>query len=429
VATGLADPCSRCGRTLLELRAVVGKEALRGSAPLCSIPACPLVGRVAGLASAMPPGARDLQGPSPPAVFVGRHGYPNVAVGPLLPPSPELDPRLSATPRDWLDLDIAATLAMRARLVRSKSVVAVDAPRDASRALDVARELAMSESPVDTEVTLAKPRALDLSPRVDGIATPMGPSVDVVRARLTASPKVPRRVDAAVGDVHATASDVAWEMYDAGVSPYHISRVLSVGLLGEAARRRLVPTRWSITATDDLLGKELIESVKTMETIGGIEYRAASLHGNHFHVILLPRAWSYEMIEAWATGRGFDTAVDREGHSGRTAYASNITGAYYAARLSILEHLRDRARQAAGFVYREITEDYWAPLGVWVIREGVRLAMESKPLAFGEVPAAVAHVLRRSRCRDWPREAKLLQETATQRTLRDFLDASGARRS
>ena len=44
----LHDPCSRCGRTLLELRKDASRESMRGSAPLCGVPGCPLVKRVMG---------------------------------------------------------------------------------------------------------------------------------------------------------------------------------------------------------------------------------------------------------------------------------------------------------------------------------------------------------------------------------------------
>jgi hypothetical protein len=52
-------------------------------------------------------------------------------------------------------------------------------------------------------------------------------------------------------------------------------------------------------------------------------------------------------------------------------------GAYYAARLGVLEHLVDRGRQAKCLVLREVTDAYWAPVGVWQVREGVRNAFDA----------------------------------------------------
>ena len=127
------------------------------------------------------------------------------------------------------------------------------------------------------------------------------------------------------------------------------------------------------------------------------------------------------MLEAWKEAGGWAFGADREGHGGRSDYASNVTGAYYAARLAVLEHLQRRRRQAAAFVYREITEEYWAPLGVWVIREAVRAAMDARALEFGELAAAERHVARRARNAEWRAHAKLLDDATRQKRLTDYL--------
>jgi len=261
-----------------------------------------------------------------------------------------------------------------------------------------------------------------LVPKVDTYAAPMGPSVTVVDARVLQSPSVPRRVDAAVSDVHMDAATGAMEMYQGDVSPYHIQRLLSVGTLGRAKARKLVPTRWSITATDDILGKQIIERVKELPQLDAPMVFSSDLFGNYFDIILMPRAWAFEMIEAWNEGEGWQMGHDLEHYSGRTSYADSITGAYYAARLSVLEHLADvLRRQASVFVYREITEEYWAPLGVWVIREAVKNAMQAGGLVFEDVASAMRHVARRSRSTDWTRMAVLPREARTQTRLSDFL--------
>jgi hypothetical protein len=309
---------------------------------------------------------------------------------------------------------------MRARLYRSKAPVRVDAALP-SRALEASRELAMAARPVEAEVTLKKPlRVAEPASQVDAFAAPMGPSVDVVDARLLSSPSVPRKVDALVSDVHADAATAVNELYAGGVPNHHIQRLLSVGLLGEGQRRRLVPTRWSITATDDILGKEKIARVKELGLLDAPRVHAADLFGNYFQVLLMPRAWSYEMAEAWHEDGRWMTFHDAEGYRGRTAYVEQVAGAYYAARLSVLEALERMQRQAAAFVYREITDEYWAPLGVWVIREAVKAAMDAKPLVFGDLDSAIRHVARRSRSQQWLQVATLPREVRAQRTLAEF---------
>lgn len=418
----LHDACTRCGRTLLELRKDATRESMRGSAPLCSVPNCPLVKKVLGFADRPIAPGRELAGPSPPAVFVGRFGYPKVAVGPLLPPMPDLAPHMADSPAEWAEkLDIADILQLRGQLIRSKSVVRVHAAAQ-SATLDASRSIAMSDKPLDTEVVLKKPPKLRLEARVDQFAAPMGPSVDVIDARVLTDPSVPRRVDAIVSDVHADAATGSREMYEGGISPYHIQRLLSVGLLGQERRRKLVPTRWSITATDDILGKQLVDEVKECQVVDAPQVFSSDLFGNYFHVLLMPRVWAFEMIESWQGDEAtWQSGHDFEGYDGRTNYADSITGAYYAARLSVLEYLRDARRQATVFVYREITDEYWAPLGVWVIREAVKHAMQARGLVFEDIESAMRHVLRATRNKEWPRLAVLPKEARAQRTLRDFL--------
>lgn len=126
------------------------------------------------------------------------------------------------------------------------------------------------------------------------------------------------------------------------------------------------------------------------------------------------------MMEGWWEAGAWQYGHDLEPYQGRTSYADSVTGAYYAARLSVLEHLLSRDRQAAAFVHREITEDYWAPLGVWVIREAVKNAMQGKGLPFEDIESAMRHVLRKTRGKDWPKMAVLPREARVQRTLKDF---------
>ena len=112
--------------------------------------------------------------------------------------------------------------------------------------------------------------------------------------------------------------------------------------------------------------------------------------------------------------------MDWEPWEGRTTYADNVTGAYYAARLSVLEHLAQRQRQALPIVYREITDAYLFPLGVWVIRESVRLALEAKPRCFDNLEAAVRAVSMECGEPAWHRDSRLLREARVQRRLLDY---------
>jgi len=68
-----------------------------------------------------------------------------------------------------------------------------------------------------------------------------------------------------------------------------------------------------------------------------------------------------------------------EGYEGRTQYVEETAGAYYASRLGVLEHLVEQDRQAKALVLRGVSDDYWAPVGVWQIRESIRNAFDQRP--------------------------------------------------
>jgi len=78
-------------------------------------------------------------------------------------------------------------------------------------------------------------------------------------------------------------------------------------------------------------------------------------------------------------------------------------------------------RQAAVLAVREISETYWAPLGVWVVREVARKAMSSPPLRFGSLSEAMAEMERRIKTpsEQWRRTAELLARPV-QRSLMEF---------
>lgn len=106
--------------------------------------------------------------------------------------------------------------------------------------------------------------------------------------------------------------------------------------------------------------------------------------GNRYWIVLAPGNWEFELVEMKAPGSIWnpdpegDTwmASASEGFDGRSSYVEETAGAYYAARLAALEHLESIGRQAKCLVLREVSDDYWAPVGVWQVRESVRNAFD-----------------------------------------------------
>jgi hypothetical protein len=193
--------------------------------------------------------------------------------------------------------------------------------------------------------------------------------------------------------VEKTLSDDDWQaegamtyLYRRGFDVYDIDDILSAGALGQADNRRLVPTRWSITAVDDTIGQYLRGTIRNAPSIDEVRVYYDEYVGNQYWVILAPGNWEFELVEMKAPGSiwnpdaegDYYVAADREGYEGRTGYVDETAGAYYASRLGVLEHLADEGRQAKVLVLRHASEEYWAPVGVWQIRESVRAAVDGE---------------------------------------------------
>jgi len=312
-----------------------------------------------------------------PAPFVGRFGYPFVNVGILSPGETGDDVQLYDAPEEWAGrgLSVSKVVDYRAALVNSRAKALV---KGGARVAELGRDVAMSSKPVDVEISFVKKPNLGLS--FSSFSSPIGPSVEMKKAELASNPKIHAKVEKVYSDTGLKAADAINYLYRSSFDVNFLSKLLSVATLGLKTNRKLVPTRYSITATDDIIGKRLIEAVRGCETVDECSAYFGGYLGNYYLVLLFPEVWSYELFEAYAKGSDFST--DYEPYSGRKTYAENCSGGYYAARLPVLERLSKMKRQASVLVIRMITEEYLLPLGVWVCRESVRKAVAAKPISF-----------------------------------------------
>ncbi|BAD85256.1 hypothetical protein, conserved, containing DUF650 and DUF651 domains [Thermococcus kodakarensis KOD1] len=348
----------------------------KGRKLLCGRPTCPILERFRVAQSVEKKlNKRHLFGSSPPSIFVGEHGYPKVRIGPLVPPIEGNTSHLDS-PLKWENKTIKDILYYRSLLVMGETRADVSV-RKSGRVLGEIQELAMSIRPVDSEVILKRKPVVKVVP--SEFAPPLGPRAELLDFELTENPKIPRRTDYVVGD-ELKAEQAIMRLYNWGFDEYYIIRLLSAGLLG--IDRKLVPTRWSITAVQDTIGKNLRREILGYPEINSYEVYFHEFLGNRYAVLLMPQSYAFELLEVWLKGSLFGSAEpqvihDYEDFRGIKGYAKETTGAYYAARLSVLEHLRKRRRQARIIVFREVTPAYYAPVGVWQIRVGVKKALEN----------------------------------------------------
>ncbi|MEM2142063.1 MAG: hypothetical protein QXS20_06425 [Candidatus Thorarchaeota archaeon] len=362
-----------------------------GHRALCGVRPCPIVMRAVTLARIDERmSGNALSGSSPPGVFVGSYGYPQVLVGPLIPPLRGPEVTLMERPDLWLDKTLDEIMALRFNLVRTKRSIRVESAVDPPRVLAETQTLVLSDSPADTEATLLK------RPQFTSIFTrgmlPIGPSAPLEQFRLDDNPHVHPSVDRVTSDTDMRAADGVMALFRDRIDVQHIVRLFSVGLIGQNRSRRLVPTEWSITAVDDIIGRRLHRQILDLDWISDYEVYASHALGNTVVVLMSPGAWQYEALECWLMGPRTNVISDHEHTKGRSSYASSVVGAYYAARLPVLEHLHNNRRQASVIVFLEIDPKQWLPLGVWRFREIARRALRDGPRRFSTLRDAIIGV-------------------------------------
>jgi hypothetical protein len=394
---------------------------------LCGKRSCPLVAKARALARLGETiDSEHVSGSSPPSVFVGRAGYPKVYVGPMIPPF-HGDTEILDVPERWVGRSIQDIIDFRFSLIRGKSRCDIYDASQGGRLVDTLQELAMGVSPTDSEASFeGKPRKI-LALSED--APPFGPSA-LLRSFRTSNVSVDQRIEDAYYDRDLKAAEAISELYDDGVLVSQIQRAFSVGMFGVGARRRLVPTRWSITAVDSTLSLRFVEEIKQYNTIDDFRVYSFCNLDNIFVAVLMPENWKFEWIEAWFPGTTWNpsestsSAVlmgDSEDYWGRRTYAS-VGGCYYSCRLAVSEVLRNECRQASALVLREIHPGYILPVGVWNVRESVRAALKTPPRRFTSLDPALNFAMSQLTIplRKWVASSTLLKQALYQRKITDY---------
>jgi hypothetical protein len=365
--------------------------------------------------------SETLSGATPPSVFIGRYGYPKVKVGPMVPPF-HGDTTILDKPEMWLGKSLEDIVRYRLSLVRGVSDINVHAT--SGRYIETLQELAMASKSAESEALFEKKPVADIEQEKDlGESAPFGP-VAPLKSFKTASLSIDKRLENVYYDKDLRAAEAIVDLFQQEVEVSRIHRVLSVGMLGLQKNRRLVPTRWSISATDNIISVSLIKSIVSYAQIDLFEVYKHSHLGNYYSVLLIPDdVWSFEMKEVWFDKNGnLGMGVDFEDARGLDHYPS-IAGAYFAARLGVAEHLAQRRRKAAALVLREIHSDYVMPVGVWQIREGIRVALKNEKRQFESFENALSFAcisLSASR-KEWIRGSKIIEQKKEQMRITDFL--------
>jgi len=393
----------------------------QGHRRLCGKSICPILAKAEALMKLEKNLSKEkVFGSSPPAVFVGSWNYPKVLAGPLVPPVLVEDTSVMDLPELWVDKSFSEILRYRFSLVRGKRFTDVRSAGNPNRILSTFQEIVMASKPTDTEMWFSKKPKLSVvfSPR----EPPSGPSASIKRAVLAENPNVPKSVDYVVSDTDLKAEKGILRLYGSKVNQRQITRMFSIGLLGAKRQRRLVPTEWSITAIDDILGKAIHKEILNYPWINKFMIFGHKALANNIQILLFPSSWMFEAQEAWLTSPNPVPVVNYEHVHGRRSYASDLAGAYYAARLPILEYLKQVRRQAGALVLMEVYPE-WIPLGVWRFREICREALRRQPVMFNTLEEALDEMGKRLRLplARWLERSEILRWLKSQTRLTKFL--------
>ena len=335
---------------------------------------------------------KEFLGNTPPTIFVGSKyiQYKKANVGVLSPIDNKEEAKKYDDPYLWYNqgYKIEQIADLRANLINARKKEGIFDVRNSNKYLELAQEIAMSFKTTSIEVELKK----KLRPRIsmDNIHLPFGPSGEISKIRANENIKVNQHLEKVFYDTDLKSADALKILNKKGIPEYALSQILSIGITGLKHNRRLVPTKWSITATDDILGKDLIKKIKDYNSIEDYRILFGNYFGNYYLIFLFPEIWNYELFESSMPDQlntpedELYTTTDYENYYGRKDYAENTVGGYYAARLSLLEYLNNKKIQVSCLLLRFVTSEYSIPLGVFVVRQAVRRTVNTQEIIFND---------------------------------------------
>jgi hypothetical protein len=363
----------------------------KGSRRLCGWRVCPLYSRIQAMPQIELSLKKDFFGPST-SVFVGHNFYPDVYVGPMAAIDADSVSTLDA-PQTWFGKPYGEILRLRSFMLRSKYRENVFSR---SRFIEHNQELAIAKKPTDVEIVFK--HIPKISFEFSDITHPMGPSGSIDKFKVVGNPQVPQKLEKIVNDEMKTV-EASYALYSHGTDVYKLITILSSGIFGFRDRRKLVPTRWSITAMHSMIADRLIEGIKQYPSVNEYMVYSSEYLDNHYEILLLPGSWEYENFECWSPGSYWayylkqqEITEEYEPFAGRSDYASEQGGGFYANRLGLAEGLENMRRQARCVIFREIHQGYTIPVGVWQCLENVRNAFRSPPEKFTTPAEALRHI-------------------------------------
>lgn len=329
--------------------------------------------------------SKQIEGTTPPSVFIGSYNYPKVYAGPLL--TSEHNSAIMDQPETWMNNQTPKEqiINYRLSLIRGKQTIAVDDVEN--NYIQKLQEVSMAKKSVQSEAEFnKKPTGITIGQE----EAPHGPSAIITKFD-TENIKWNHQLEKTFYDTDLKARDAIDILHKKDVPFTQIQKAFSVGSMGEKKNRKLVPTRWSITAVDTTISDNLLKDIRYNPTIDTYHVYEHKSYGNYYAIVEIPTPWQFELMEAFTNYKGHPIIfTDHENNNGKKEY-SRLGGGYYAVKMAVLEQLTQDKKQAGVIVFRESNDEYM-PLGVWNMRENTRSALKEKPKTFETLKQAINYI-------------------------------------
>ena len=298
---------------------------------------------------------KNLEGSTPPSVFIGRWSYPKVYAGPMMV-NEVGDTSIMDSPESWIGQNKQQEdiINYRMSLVRGKQLIKIDDLENPF--VEKLQDISLASKSIDSEATIEK---FD---------------IDAVRWD--------KQLEKTFYDTDLKATEAVMNLHNKDVPFTAMQKAFSVGAIGTKNRRKLVPTRWSITACDSTLADEFLKDVRKFERLDTYRVFEFGALNTYYVIILTPTEWQYEWYEAFIKIIKNERLIfsDYETNGGKKEY-SRVGGCYYTAKMVVLDYLSKIKKQSGLIILREAYENY-VPLGVFNVRENIKEAMSRPYLEF-----------------------------------------------
>ena len=320
---------------------------------------------------------KNIDGSTPPSVFIGRWSYPKVYAGPMMV-SETGDTSIMDSPESWIgeNKQQEDIINYRMNLVRGKQLIKIDDLENPF--VEKLQDISLASKSIDSEATFGKTPTGSMFTED---STPHGPSAVIEKFDIDAV-KWDKQLEKTFYDTDLKAADAVVNLHDKNVPFTAMQKAFSVGAIGTKNKRKLVPTRWSITACDSTLADEFLKDVRKFERLDTYRVFEFGALNTYYVIILTPTEWQYEWYEAFIKIIKNEKLIfsDYETNGGKKEY-SRVGGCYYTAKMVVLDYLSKIKKQSGVIILREAYENY-IPLGVFNVRENIKEAMARPYIEF-----------------------------------------------